>query len=161
MDVFLSCGCAVGLVHFLDVCLAFEISDKRPRGGSDAIIYTLDRFSKRLFLVLIDFRLSHEGADCSSVLVQGRHELGSQHLRFVLMESEQNTKDRVLVLQVLHVLEVCGQQVASELIEEVSIAAVVLSHMVRVLIKDAVIVHNQVVDQVDNFPSEPHVEIGI
>jgi len=77
------------------------------------------------------------------------------------METEQNTKERVLVLQVLHVLEIYVQQVASELIEEDSIAAVVLSDMVGVLIEDAVIVHNQVVDQVDNFPSEPHVEIGI
>lgn len=72
MDVFLSCGCA-GLSHIFDLCLAFEIFDKRPGGGSDGVVDTLDRLIERLFQVLIGLRRSHEGDDCRSVLVQGRH----------------------------------------------------------------------------------------
>jgi len=43
MDVFLLSGCA-RLVHFINLCLAFEISDKGPSRSSDGIVDTLDRF---------------------------------------------------------------------------------------------------------------------
>lgn len=77
------------------------------------------------------------------------------------MQAEEDPQDLVLVLQLLHVLKIDPQHVDPHLVEEVSISTELLSNKIGVLFKNAVIIEDQVIDQIDNLSFEPHIKVGI
>jgi len=82
----------------------------------------------------------------------------SNHISLVLVKAEEDGKDVISVLQFLHVVQISRAQGGENLSKEVLVCCKELSDVVRVLIVDAVVIDDQVLDEVHDLFLEAQVE---
>jgi len=74
------------------------------------------------------------------------------------MQAEDDPQDLIPVLELLHALQVCTGENGVELLKACLISAKMLSHRVRMLLIDSIVVQNEIVYEVHHFLLQAHVE---
>ena len=133
------CPCGL-LTDLLLLSLCLEVANEGSRGCRDGIVNSLDLLVQHVLQVLFYLRISHQCHDGSPVLVENGYQLRPQHIRLVLVQAEYDVQNRIAILKLLHVVQVCVDYAALELQEELLIAAEVLAHEEGILFVDSVVV---------------------